>query len=63
MPVCGLQLIPHLRFMPEQELRQKMEYIESVRSRFRFVTSFTEPPNAADTLMSTICQAQGKQLA
>ena len=44
--------------MPDQEVRRKLEYVDAIRSRFLFATAFTDPPNAVDTLMSTICKAQ-----
>ena len=52
-----MQMVSHLRSITDEEVQHKLQYVDSVRSRFSFASDFTEPPNAVHTLASTICGA------
>ena len=50
-----MQMVAHLRHMPESIVEAKLKYIDTIRSRFIFATTLTTPPNAVNTILSEVC--------
>ena len=50
-----MQMVAHLRYMPQSIVEAKLSYIDKIRSRFMFATTLTTPPNAVNTILSEVC--------
>lgn len=50
-----MQMVAHLRHMPQNIVEAKLRYIDKIRSRFMFATTLTTPPNAVNTILSEVC--------
>ena len=49
-------VVPHLRSLSKDVLRQKLAAVQGARSRFFFRSRLTEPPNAVNTITEGICR-------
>ena len=48
-------VVPYLRKIPQEVLRQKLAAVQQARSRFFFRSRLTDPPNAVNTMTAGIC--------